>query len=118
VIAALALALVLAGDAKAGEALYERCAGCHSIEQDRAGPRHCGLFGRRAGGVPGFEYSEAMKRSGLVWSAESLDRFLANPDAMVPGTPMSIARVASAAERADLVAYLRAAADPKRCRTP
>jgi cytochrome c len=106
VIAALAVALALAGDAKAGAALYERCAGCHSIGQDRAGPRPCGLFGRRAGSVPGFEYSDGMKRSKLVWSAESLDRFLADPDAVVPGTPMSIARVASAAERADLIAYL------------
>ena len=105
-----------AGDAKAGAAIYERCAACHSVEEDRAGPRHCGLFGRRAGSVPGFSYSDGMKGSKLVWSAASLDRFLADPGALVPGTPMAIARVADAKERADLIAYLREAADPKRCR--
>jgi cytochrome c len=118
VIASLAVALALAGDARAGAALYERCAACHSIERDRAGPRHCGLFGRRAGSVPGFDYSAGMKRSKLVWSAQSLDRFLADPERLVPGTPMSIARMPSAAERADLIAYLREAADPRRCRAP
>ena len=53
-----------AGDAKRGAAIYERCAACHSIEQNRTGPRHCGLIGRPAGTVQGFEYSRAMKRSG------------------------------------------------------
>ena len=115
-IASLALSLVLAGDVKAGAAIYERCAACHSIGEDRAGPRHCGLFGRRAGSVPGFAYSDGMKRAKIVWSAESLDRFLADPAAVVPGTPMVIARVPDAAERADLIAYLREAADPGRCR--
>lgn len=101
-----------AGNAARGEALYERCFACHSLETDRAGPRHCGLFGRRAGSVPGFDYSPAMRASGIVWGAETLDRFLAAPTAVVPGTSMGYAGIASAQERADLIAYLRAA----RCR--
>ena len=98
-----------AGNAIRGEALYERCFACHSLETDRAGPRHCGLLGRRAGSVPGFDYSPAMRASGIVWSAATLDRFLAAPTAVVPGTSMGYAGIASAQERADLIAYLRAA---------
>jgi len=98
-----------AGDAARGEALYERCFACHSLETDRAGPRHCGLLGRRAGSVPGFDYSPAMRASGIVWNAETLDRFLAAPTAVVPGTSMGYAGIASAQERADLIAYLRSA---------
>lgn len=98
-----------AGDAARGEALYSRCFACHSLETDRTGPRHCGLLGRRAGSVPGFDYSKAMRASGIVWTAQSLDRFLAAPLAVVPGTSMGYAGIASAQERADLIAYLRAA---------
>lgn len=102
-----------AGALRAGEQAYERCAGCHSIEINRAGPRHCGLFGRRAGSEPGFEgYSDAMKRSGIVWNERTLDRFLANPAATVPGTAMGYAGIADARERSELIAYLRAATGP------
>ncbi|NRF50626.1 cytochrome c family protein, partial [Pseudomonas stutzeri] len=52
------------GDAVRGQSVYERCLACHAIAYDRTGPRHCGLFGRRAGSVPGFGYSEAMEHSG------------------------------------------------------
>ncbi len=104
------------GDAAAGREIYERCAGCHSLERDRAGPRHCGLFGRRAGSVAGYPYSEAMKRSAITWDAQSLDRFLADPLAAVPGTSMGYAGVPDAKERAELIAYLRAAGDPRSCR--
>jgi cytochrome c len=97
------------GDAARGEKIYERCMGCHSIERDRVGPRHQGLFGRRAGSVPGFPYSEAMKRSGIVWDAGTLDRFLSGPRALVPGTRMGFAGIADAQERADLIAYLKRA---------
>lgn len=112
VVAALALAAGVAtaaapGDPRAGAAIYERCAACHSLTHDRAGPRHCGLFGRRAGSVPGFEYSQAMKRSKIVWNERSLDRFLAAPMAAVPGTSMGYAGIADAKERADLIAYLK-----------
>lgn len=92
-----------------GEAVYSRCVACHSLEADRTGPRHCGLLGRRAGSVPGFDYSPALRRSGITWTAKSLDRFLADPMAVVPGTTMGYAGVKDAGERADLIAFLRAA---------
>ena len=110
--AAVALAPLLAiaaGDAKRGEAVYTRCLACHAIEYDRTGPRHCGLIGRRAGSVPGFNYSEAMKHSGITWTAKTLDRFLANPTRVVPGTAMGYDGVKDPRERADLIAYLAAA---------
>ena len=64
---------------EAGEEIYARCLACHALAYDRIGPRHCGLFGRRAGSVPGFNYSEAMKHSEIVWNEKTLDRFLAKP---------------------------------------
>ncbi|MGZ5100467.1 MAG: c-type cytochrome [Usitatibacter sp.] len=102
------------GDALAGEAIYSRCLACHALAYDRTGPRHCGLLGRRAGSVPGFTYSDAMKRSKIVWSETTLDRFLANPLKAVPGTSMGYAGVSDARERANLVAYLtKAGASPE-----
>ena len=104
---ALLVAALAAGDPKAGEAVYSRCLGCHALEYNRTGPKHCGLFGRHAGTVPGFDYSPAMKRSKLVWSEKTLERFLADPPATVPGTTMTYAGVPDAKERADLIAYLK-----------
>jgi cytochrome c len=120
---ALALAIGAAGaapagggDARAGEAIYERCAACHSLAQDRTGPRHCGLLGRRAGTVKGFDYSEAMKRSGIVWNERALDRFLAAPTRVLPGTSMGYAGIPDPVERANLVAYLKRAGESRECR--
>ena len=102
------LAALAAGDPKAGEAVYSRCLACHSLAYNRTGPRHCGLFGRRAGTEPGFEeYSAAMKRAKLVWNETTLDRFLANPLKALPGTTMTYAGVPDAKDRADLIAYLK-----------
>jgi cytochrome c len=106
-----------AADVKNGEILYGRCVACHALAYDRTGPRHCGLFGRRAGSVKGFEYSAAMKRSTVVWNAASLDRFLTNPLKAIPGTAMGYAGVTDAKERADLIAYLRAANASADCHT-
>jgi cytochrome c len=108
-----------AGGPAKGEAVYSRCAACHALGYDRTGPRHCGLLGRRAGAVPGFAYSEAMRRSGLVWDARTLERFLADPMKAVPGTSMGYAGVKDAGERADLIAYLReaGAAGARDCRS-
>ena len=98
-----------------GEAIYARCAACHALAQNRVGPRHCGLFGRTSGSVPKFEYSAAMKQAHIVWNAQTLDRFLANPLKMVPGTSMTYDGVSDAAERADLIAYLREAGRSPEC---
>ena len=111
------LAEARGGDPRLGELVYERCAACHSLARDRAGPRHCGLFGRRAGSVEGYEYSEAMKGSGIVWDETALDRFLENPMQAVPGTSMGYAGVESARERADLIAYLERAGRSAECRS-
>lgn len=91
---------------RAGEAVYARCLACHALGYDRTGPRHCGLFGRRAGSVEGFPYSEAMKRSGIIWNRKTLDRFLADPVKSMPGTNMGYAGVKDEKERAALIAYL------------
>src|SRR3546814_20681054 len=68
-----------AGDAIRGKAIYSRCLACHALAYDRTGPRHCGLFGRQAGTVPGFAYSEAMRDSKIVWDEKTLNLFLQNP---------------------------------------
>lgn len=94
------------GDAARGEAIYQRCLACHSLEHDRVGPRHCGLFGRKAGSVAGYAYSPAMKKYGVTWNEETLDRFLENPLKIVPGTKMGYAGIKDPQERVDLIAYL------------
>lgn len=112
----IVLAALASGDPKAGEAVYSRCLGCHSLEFHRTGPKHCGLFGRRAGTAPGFEYSPAMKRSKLVWNERTLERFLADPPRAVPGTSMTYAGVPDATDRADLIAYLKRQSASAQCR--
>ena len=103
------------GDPARGEEIYSRCLACHALEYDRVGPRHCGLLGRRAAKVPGFQYSDAMRRSKLTWDAKTLDRFLADPAKAVPGTTMTYAGVTDAKERTDLIAWLYAAGRSKAC---
>ena len=104
-----------AADLKLGEAVYARCLGCHALAYDRTGPRHCGLFGRRAGSVPGFAYSPAMKNAGVVWNARTLDWFLRNPTKAIPGTSMGYAGVTDDKERAALIAYLKEANGTPAC---
>jgi cytochrome c len=115
-LAAIALlpffAFAAEGDPAAGEQIYKRCQGCHSIDRNRVGPMHLGLFGRKAGSVEGFNYSKAMRESGIVWDEATLDKFLENPRGVVPGTKMTYAGVKDAQERADLIAYLRQATQP------
>lgn len=96
-----------AASVAAGKVVYERCLACHALAYDRTGPRHCGLFGRRAGSVAGFPYSQAMRRSRIVWNEKTLDLFLADPRKTVPGTSMGYAGVKNDSERADLIAYLK-----------
>jgi cytochrome c2 len=102
-----------AGDAGRGERAFQRCFACHSVDPGETaslqGPSLVGVVGRRAASVPGFEYSAAMREkaaAGLVWDAASLDRYLADPESVVPGTRMSIPPVRDEQERADLIAYL------------
>ena len=111
----LSLSLVAMGSARAdgdparGAEVYRRCMACHSIDHDLVGPRHAGLFGRKAGSVAGFNYSPAMRNSGIVWDATTLDVFLRNPQARVPGSYMTFAGLPDDQERADVIAYLKQA---------
>ncbi len=104
------------GDAKNGEQVYARCMACHALSENRIGPRHCGVYGRRAGTVPGFDYSPAMRNSRIVWNEKSLDAFLADPMKSVRGTAMVFAGVPDPKERADVIAWLKkAGTDPATC---
>jgi cytochrome c len=98
------------GDPDRGAILYRQCAVCHALApgQHLTGPSLAHIWGRTAGTVPGFgRYSEALRRSGLTWSQATLDRFLADPQKVVPGTVMVFAGLDEEAARADLIAYLR-----------
>ncbi|HUL05150.1 MAG TPA: cytochrome c family protein [Candidatus Acidoferrum sp.] len=96
-----------AGDPACGEQIYHRCQGCHSIDANRVGPRHAGLFGRRAGSLDDYDYSGAMRASGVVWDEAALDQFLTAPRKFIPGTKMPFAGIPDPQERADLIAYLK-----------
>jgi cytochrome c len=96
-------------DERRGKQLYEsRCIGCHSIEENRAGPAHRGVFGRKAGSAKGFDYSPALKSSRVIWNEKTLDRWLADPEALIPGQKMGFS-VPDPRDRADLIEYLRQA---------
>jgi cytochrome c len=98
-----------AQDAAAGEAVFKtQCGICHSIVagKNMIGPSLFGVVGRKAGGIPGFHYSAANKDSGLTWDAATLNRYLTNPQAVVPGTIMPYAGLKDDTKRADLIAYL------------
>ncbi|NKB49404.1 MAG: c-type cytochrome [Alphaproteobacteria bacterium] len=94
-------------DSGRGELLYEsRCSVCHSLDANRVGPKHQGLHGRRAGGVEGFDYSPALQKSEVIWTDDTIDRWLENPQGFIPGQRMNI-RVPKATDRADIIAYLK-----------
>lgn len=95
----------LKGDPQHGKVLYAGCMGCHSLDDNDVGPLHRGVVGRKAGSVPDYAYSAALKASGIVWDPASLDRWLTNPQKLVPGAKMFYS-VADAQNRADIIAYL------------
>jgi cytochrome c len=113
--AALGAAMVAAqppeGNATRGAALFRQCVACHSVESgvQLTGPSLAHVWGRRAATVDGFtRYSEPLKRAAVVWDAATLDRWLQNPQAVVPGNLMTFPGVKDERQRADLVAYLKA----------
>jgi len=98
-----------AGDPSAGQQLYQtRCSTCHSIDYNGVGPAHKGLFGRKAGSLPNYQYSPAVQASSIVWNEKTIDKWLTNPEKLIPGQKMGF-MVASPKERADLIAYLKQA---------
>lgn len=99
-----------------GRLLYGRCTGCHQLDRNAMGPLHCGVVGRAAAAVEGFRYSEAMQKSGIVWSPDALDAFLEDPAGAVPGTKMLYDGVPDAGDRQVLIAWLAwATAHSERC---
>ena len=102
-----------AGDPEKGKALFRACAFCHTLGPDggrRAGPTLHHLFGREAGSVAGYAYSDALRNSGIVWTEDTVSRlFEVGPDTMTPGSKMPLQRMTDAGQRADLIAYLRRA---------
>jgi cytochrome c2 len=116
-LAALASALQIAaahagGDATRGEQRFVECAACHSVEPgvNNVGPSLSGIIGRKAGSLDEFRYSAAMRRSGITWSPQELDVFIADPQKRVPANRMPYAGLPDADARADLIAYLQKAA--------
>ncbi|HEY3640805.1 MAG TPA: cytochrome c family protein [Xanthobacteraceae bacterium] len=99
------------GDAARGEKRFEECATCHTLERgvNNVGPSLFGLFGRKAGEIADFRYSPALKKSGITWTPQTLDSFVADPQKEVPGNRMPFAGMPDAGDRADLIAYLQKA---------
>ena len=96
-----------AGDPSKGKQVFAICTGCHVLAGPSfTAPALAGVVGRKAGTAPGFDYTKALSGSGLVWNAETLDRFLADPSKAVPGTAM-FSNVPDAQDRADVIAYLK-----------
>jgi cytochrome c len=93
------------GDARAGKLLYQSCMGCHSLDENDVGPKHRGVVGRKAGGVPGYAYSAVLRESGITWTPEVLDTWLKNPQQLVPGAKMFFS-ISDQQQRADIIAYL------------
>lgn len=101
-----------AGDPVRGKELFEkRCGGCHSLDNDKEGPRLRGVYGRKAGSVTSFKYSDSMKAAGFTWDAATLDRWLTNTESVVPDNDMEF-HVPKAEERADIIEFLRVSARP------
>lgn len=100
------------GDAEKGERVFNKCKACHAIDEpkNKVGPHLVGVVGRPAGAVEGYKYSSAMKDSGLVWDEATLDGYLAQPRKFLKGNKMSFVGLRKTADRADVIAYLKAMA--------
>ncbi|HLI13426.1 MAG TPA: c-type cytochrome [Alphaproteobacteria bacterium] len=101
-----------AGNAENGGKIFRRCEICHAIragEPNRIGPSLYGLFDREAGKAPGFSYSANLAKADFKWDDAKLDKWLANPQAFLPGARMAF-RLTNPQEREDIVAYLHQAA--------
>ena len=98
-----------AADAGPGQAVFEaQCSACHSFDPDETknGPTLKGVAGRKSGAIASYDYSGAMSSAGVVWDAPTLDTYLKNPQAKVPGTKMLFPGLAADRDRSDLIAYL------------
>ena len=108
-LAVSSLAANAAGDAKAGANVFKRCAVCHTDDKgggDGLGPNLFGVVGRKSATRPGFAYSAALQKSGIVWNEATLTKWVAGPARVVPGTKMMFAGITSKKQQADVVEYL------------
>lgn len=99
-------------DAAAGQRVFAQCAACHKIDttgRSGVGPNLNKVVGRRAGTLPGFRFSPAMTASGRVWTEANLDAYLAAPMTAIPGSRMPYAGLRNAADRANVIAYIKSA---------
>ena len=104
-------ARLAAANPKRGQLLYLVCKACHDVEAGlphKVGPNLSGMFGREAGTAEGFRYTDALLKSGIVWTPETMDTWLKQPGALVPGNGMAFAGIANDADRASLIAWLMA----------
>lgn len=100
----------LADDPGAGEKVFRKCIACHAVGEgarNKMGPELNGLFGRRAGTVPNYNYSEANKNSGIVWTEDNFATYIRDPRGFMKGTKMSFPGLKKDQEIADLIAYLK-----------
>jgi cytochrome c len=99
------------GDPAAGEKVFNKCKACHVADeaQNRVGPHLVGLFGRQAGSVEDFKYSDAMKGSGVTWSEETISEYIADPRGYIKGNRMAFVGLKDEEDIANLVAYLKEA---------
>jgi cytochrome c len=96
-----------AGNAASGKLLFEkRCTGCHSLDKNKEGPRLHDVYGRKAGSLSDFSYSDELKAAHIIWDERSLDQWLTNPDVVVPNNDMAF-HVSNPQERADIIQFLR-----------
>ena len=104
-----------AGDPAAGQKVFNKCKTCHEADQpkNKVGPNLVGLFGRKAGSVADFNYSEAMKNSNVVWSETTLAEYVKKPKEFIAGNKMTFPGLKSDQEVEDLIAYLKQATAPK-----
>jgi cytochrome c len=100
-------AAVAAADGK--PAAYAQCVACHSVEPGKhgIGPSLHAVYGTKAGDIPGYAFSEKLKASGLTWDDATLDKWLAGPMKMVPGTKMAYAGMSDPAKRVEIIAYMK-----------
>jgi cytochrome c len=109
---ALSISAANAADVKKGQKVFKKCKACHTLKaggKNKIGPNLHGIFGRKAASIQGFKYSAAMKASGIVWDAATLDKFLIKPRKLVPKTKMAFAGLRKQPQRDDLIAYLQEA---------
>ena len=105
--AALMVSAARTQSVSSGQELFaRRCTGCHALDRDKEGPRLGGVYGRTSGSIASFPYSHALRNAHITWDAESLDKWLRDPESLAPGSDMAF-RVDSLEERREIVAYLK-----------